>query len=61
MDLPIRFPLPAKISIEVLEPIDLREELGSSPDLDDGYELVTTTMQDTLTKLSEDRTLPVLG
>ncbi len=61
MDLPLRFPLPAKISIEVLEPIDLREELGASPDVDDGYELVTTTMQDTLSKLSEDRTLPLLG
>lgn len=61
MDLPLRFPLPAKISIEVLEPIDLKAELGSSRDVDDGYELVTSTMQRTLTQLSEERTLPVLG
>ncbi len=61
MDLPIRFPLPAKISIEVLEPIDLTEQLGSSKDVDDGYELITSTMQDTLTKLADDRTLPVIG
>lgn len=61
MDLPLRFPLPAKISIEVLEPIDLRRELGHDPDLKGGYEMVTSTMQATLTKLSEERTLPVVG
>jgi 1-acyl-sn-glycerol-3-phosphate acyltransferase len=61
MDLPVRFPLPAKISIEVLEPIDLGEQLHSSRDLDDGYELVTSTMQRTLSRLSDRRTLPVVG
>jgi 1-acyl-sn-glycerol-3-phosphate acyltransferase len=61
LDLPIRFPLPAKISIEVLEPIDLRAQLGSSPDVEDGYRLVTGVMQATLTKLADERTLPVLG
>jgi 1-acyl-sn-glycerol-3-phosphate acyltransferase len=61
LDLPPRVPLPAKISIRVLEPIDLSAELGSRADLGDGYELVTSTMQDTLTELSDERTLPVLG
>jgi 1-acyl-sn-glycerol-3-phosphate acyltransferase len=61
MDLPLRFPIPAKISIRVLEPIDLTQELGSQGDIGDGYELVTSTMQDTLTELSDQRTLPVLG
>jgi hypothetical protein len=61
MDLPLRVPLPAKISIQVLEPIDLRSELGASPDLGEGYELITSTMQRTLTDLSEERTLPVIG
>jgi 1-acyl-sn-glycerol-3-phosphate acyltransferase len=61
LDLPLRFPVPAKISIRVLEPIDLGSELGSTGDVGDGYELVTSTMQDTLSELSERRTLPVVG
>ena len=61
MDLPGRVPLPAKISIRVGKPIDLRKRLGHRPDADDGYDLVTSTMQRTLTRLSNQRTLPVLG
>jgi 1-acyl-sn-glycerol-3-phosphate acyltransferase len=61
MDLPGRVPLPAKISIRVGKPIDLRERLGQRPDPDDGYRLVTSTMQRTLTRLSNQRTLPVVG
>ena len=61
MDLPGRFPLPAKISIRVGKPIDLRKRLGKEPDPDRGYDLVTATMQRTLTRLSNERSLPVLG
>ena len=61
LDLPIRVPLPAKISIRVLAPIDLRKRLGRTADVDEGYRLVTSTMQRTLTRLSHDRKLPVLG
>ncbi len=61
LDLPLRFPLPAKISIRVMQPIDLRERLGRSPEVDDGYQLVTSTMQRMLTRLGNQRTLPVLG
>jgi 1-acyl-sn-glycerol-3-phosphate acyltransferase len=61
LDLPGRVPLPAKISIRVGKPIDLRERLGSPADLDEGYRLVTSTMQRTLTHLSNQRSLPVLG
>jgi 1-acyl-sn-glycerol-3-phosphate acyltransferase len=61
LDLPARIPLPAKISIRVLKPIDLRERLGQSPDPEEGYELVTSTMQRMLTRLSGERTLPVVG
>jgi 1-acyl-sn-glycerol-3-phosphate acyltransferase len=61
LDLPIRLPLPAKISIEVLEPIDLRQELGEDPDVEAGYELVTARMQKTLTGLGEERDLPIIG
>src|SRR5438270_2144562 len=45
MDLPVRFPLRAKISIRVGKPIDLRERLGSRGDPEEGYRLVTSTMQ----------------
>jgi 1-acyl-sn-glycerol-3-phosphate acyltransferase len=61
MDLPGRFPLPAKISIRVGEPIDLRERLGKRAGAATGYDLVTSTMQRTLTRLSNQRSLPVLG
>jgi 1-acyl-sn-glycerol-3-phosphate acyltransferase len=61
MDLPGRFPLPAKISIRVGEPIDLRERLGKRAGPATGYDLVTSTMQRTLTRLSNQRSLPVLG
>jgi 1-acyl-sn-glycerol-3-phosphate acyltransferase len=50
------FPLPAKITIQVLEPIDV-----SGLDVDEAYELVTGQMQATLTGLAEERSLPVLG
>src|SRR5579875_2374868 len=56
MDLPIRFPLPAKITIEVLEPI----ELAPRGSVETAYETVTSVMQDTLTRLSKERTLPIL-
>jgi 1-acyl-sn-glycerol-3-phosphate acyltransferase len=61
LDLPLRVPLPAKIDIRVLEPIDLRQQLGGNGSPDDGYELVTTTMQHTLTDLDRQRSLPLLG
>jgi 1-acyl-sn-glycerol-3-phosphate acyltransferase len=49
-------PLPAKITIQVLEPIDV-----SRMDVDKAYERVTTEMQTALTGLAEERSLPVLG
>ncbi len=61
LDLPIRVPLPAKIKIQVLPRIDLRSELGTKAKPRDAYELVTERMQDTLTELAEERSLPVLG
>ena len=55
------FPLPAKITVQVLDPIDLREEFGRSPDLDEVYDDVLGRMQSTLTALAEERRLPVIG
>jgi 1-acyl-sn-glycerol-3-phosphate acyltransferase len=61
LDLPFRFPLPAKITISVGKPIDLREKLGGNADPKDAYEFVTTNMQRTLTRLGNERTVPVVG
>jgi 1-acyl-sn-glycerol-3-phosphate acyltransferase len=55
------FPLPAKITVEVLPPINLREEFGEDPDLDEVYDHVLRVMQDTLDALASERQLPVLG
>ncbi|HEV3229281.1 MAG TPA: lysophospholipid acyltransferase family protein [Solirubrobacteraceae bacterium] len=54
-------PLPAKITIEVLPPIDLREEFGADPDVDEIYEHVIRLMQETLDALAAERQLPILG
>ena len=54
-------PLPAKITIDVLEPIDLRGEFGKKPDLDEVYAEVIGRMQAALTALQSERRLPVLG
>ena len=56
-----RIPAPAKITIQVLPPIDLRERYGKNPDLDEVYSDVIAEMQDMLTALQSERTLPVVG
>jgi len=55
LDLPGRVPLPAKVTIEVLDPIELDD------DIDTAYERLVDTMQDALTRLSAERNLPVIG
>jgi 1-acyl-sn-glycerol-3-phosphate acyltransferase len=54
-------PLPAKITTEVLPPIDVREQFGSDPDPGEVYDHVTRVMQETLDSLAAERRLPVLG
>ncbi|MBD0023603.1 glycerol acyltransferase [Gordonia pseudamarae] len=54
-------PLPAKITISYLPPIDLRATYGDDPDLDKVYDDVVGRMQDVLTALQAERKLPVLG
>jgi 1-acyl-sn-glycerol-3-phosphate acyltransferase len=54
-------PLPTKITVEVLPAIDLREQFGPQPDVDEVYEHVTATMQETLDALAAERRLPILG
>ena len=54
-------PLPAKITVQVMEPIDLKERYGEDPDVDRIYDDVTAAMQEQLDELAEERRLPVLG
>jgi 1-acyl-sn-glycerol-3-phosphate acyltransferase len=54
-------PLPAKITVEALPPIYLREAFGDEPDLDEVYDHVTRLMQDTLDAMAAERRLPLLG
>ena len=61
MDLPLRVPLPAKITVEVLPPVDLKERFGPNPDADAVYDEVTGDMQDVLNDLSDERTIPIAG
>ena len=61
LDIPGHIPLPAKITIEALDPIDLREEFGPEPDHDAVYDHVTDLMQRKLDQLSAERTLPFFG
>jgi 1-acyl-sn-glycerol-3-phosphate acyltransferase len=55
------FPLPAKLTMKALEPIDLREEFGRNPDVDEVYETVLGRMQATLDTMAAERNLPVVG
>jgi len=54
-------PLPSKITIETLPPIDLRAEFGDDPDIDDIYDHLLRLMQDTLDALAAERRFPLIG
>lgn len=58
---PLNFPLPAKITTRVLDPIDIEAEFGSDPDLAEVDEVVRGRMQDALAEMSRERRFPVLG
>jgi hypothetical protein len=49
-------PLPAKITIQVLPPIDVE-----GLELEDAYDMIVGRMQTELTGLQSERRLPVLG
>jgi 1-acyl-sn-glycerol-3-phosphate acyltransferase len=55
------FPLPSKITVEALPPIDLEKEFGPDPDVDEVYDHVTAQMQEALDGLAAERRFPVLG
>lgn len=60
-DLLGHIPLPAKITIETLPPIDLRAEFGADPVVDEVYDRLTALMQSALDALVAERRLPVIG
>lgn len=53
-------PLPAKIRMEVLEPIDVVDRFGDDADSDEAYDYVVSRMQGSLTALAAARLLPPL-
>ena len=57
----VNLPLPAKITAQVLEPIDLRKRFGSRPDRDEVYAHLTAVMQSALDRLASERRWPILG
>ena len=61
LDLPPRLPLPSKIIVEVLPPVDLVERFGENPEHEEVYNELTGEMQDALSELQDERTLPVVG
>jgi 1-acyl-sn-glycerol-3-phosphate acyltransferase len=61
LDLPVRFPLPSKLTIQVLPKVELRERFGEDPVEDEVYEAITAEMQSTLDQLAAERRLPVVG
>jgi 1-acyl-sn-glycerol-3-phosphate acyltransferase len=54
------FPLPAKIRMQVLEPIDLRARFGDDPDWDRAFDYVTSVMQVGLSKLASKTVVPMV-
>jgi 1-acyl-sn-glycerol-3-phosphate acyltransferase len=60
-DIAGHIPLPAKITTQVMEPIDLLREFGPEPDVKQVYDEIVARMQRTLDALAAERRLPVLG
>ena len=59
--IPPNLPLPAKIVMQVLPPIDIVAEFGEDPDIDEVDAHVRHVMQRALGELATQRRLPVLG
>jgi 1-acyl-sn-glycerol-3-phosphate acyltransferase len=56
-----RLPLPAKLQIEVLQPIDVEGEFGNKPRVDEVYDHVVEVMQEKLDEMAAARRLPLIG
>lgn len=58
---PPNLPLPTKIVMEVLAPIDITARFGPDPDIDEVDAHIRGVMQTALDRLAAQRRLPVLG
>lgn len=58
---PPNLPLPSKIVMEVLEPIDIAARFGEDPDVNMVDAYVRANMQSSLDRLASQRRFPVLG
>ena len=58
---PVNVPLPTKIVMQVLPPVDIIAEFGENPDVDEVDAHVRYVMQEALDELAKERRLPVLG
>jgi 1-acyl-sn-glycerol-3-phosphate acyltransferase len=58
---PVNLPLPTKIAMQVLDPIDVVAEFGDAPDIDEVDAHVRHVMQQALDKLAAERRFPILG
>lgn len=59
--LPVNIPLPTKIVMQVLDPIDILQQFGDNPDIEAIDAHVRDVMQRGLDELADQRRLPVLG
>ncbi|QUR67252.1 1-acyl-sn-glycerol-3-phosphate acyltransferase [Mycobacterium spongiae] len=59
--IPPNLPLPAKIVTQVLQPVDIAEQFGEDPDVDEVDEHVRSVMQQGLDQLAAERRFPILG
>ncbi|HEX5143746.1 MAG TPA: 1-acyl-sn-glycerol-3-phosphate acyltransferase [Mycobacterium sp.] len=59
--LPVNVPLPTKIVMEVLEPIDIAAQFGDDPDIDEVDAHVRRVMQRAANRLAKERRFPVIG
>ena len=58
---PVNVPLPTKIVMQVVPPVDIIAEFGENPDVDEVDAHVRHVMQEALDELAKERRLPVLG
>ncbi len=59
--LPVNMPLPTKIVIQVLAPIDIAAQFGAHPDVDEVDAHVRHVMQKGLDELAAKRRFPIIG
>jgi 1-acyl-sn-glycerol-3-phosphate acyltransferase len=59
--LPVNMPLPTKIVMQVLPPVDIVAEFGENPDIDEVDAHVRHVMQQAIDELAAERRFPVLG